>query len=314
MGWPGMDWTNAILGQLGRDGYPTCFVPFFFSDPVEEIPLPSSPVEVLNQYGSIINGLFNWTAAGLPAQLAVANSNYIAAVHSAGKLVMAGLAPSYWGSVQYGLGRRYYETDGGEGLTTEWQNIISNQPDWVEISTWNDFNESTYISPVTNPETYFSQLQIPHRNSHQGYLEYSKRYITWFKSGQQPTITQDALFYFYRTHPMNAVASNTNDMWVGWRTGDIADQIYVTTVLTAPAQVEISSGNLTTTNQVPAGVNSFRTSFAPGSQIFALQRNGTQVLTTRGPNILGQITNYDFFPASGYSYGMAPPVHLQISN
>jgi glucan endo-1,3-alpha-glucosidase len=314
MGWTGLDWTNAIIGKLAKDGYPTYFVPFFFSDPVEEIPGYASPVEVAAQYTNLVNGLFCFTAAGLPSQLALANSNYTAVVHSAGKLEMAGLEPTYWGMNQYSLARRYYETDGGEGLITQWQNIIATQPDWVEICTWNDFNESTYISPVVNPETYFAQLQIPHRNSHQGYLEFSKRYISWFKTGQEPPITQDGLFYFYRTQPMNAVASDTNDVWVYWRTGDIADQIYVTTVLTAPAQVEISSGNLTTTNRVPAGVNCFRTLFAPGSQIFVLQRNGAQVLTSQGPDILGQITNYDFFTASGDSYGISPPVHLQINN
>jgi len=314
MGWPGMDWTNAIIGKLAKDGYPIYFVPFFFSDPVEEIPTSGSAPEVLNQYTNLVNGLFCWTAAGLPRQSAWANNTYTKSVQAAGKLSMAGITPHYWGSVQYGLGRRYYETDGGEGLLTQWLNIITNQPDWVEICTWNDFNESTYISPVMNPETYFPPLQIPHRYSHEGYLELSKRFIAWYKTGQQPPITQDALFYFYRTHPMNAVASNTNDMWVGWRTGDIADQIYVTTVLTAPAQVEISSGNLTTTNQVPTGISSFRTSFAPGAQNFVLQRNGVQVLTTQGPNILGRITNYDFFPASGYSYGIGAPVHLQISH
>jgi hypothetical protein len=45
-----------------------------------------------------------------------------------------------------------------------------------------------------------------------------------------------------------------------------------------------------------------------------LQRNGAQVLTSQGPDILGQITNYDFFTASGDSYGISPPVHLQINN
>lgn len=307
-GWPGVEWTNAVLGRLGKDGYPIFFVPFFFSDPVREIPEPWCGSEVASNYSTIVNGLFCWTAAGLPNQLAPANSNYIRAVHGCGKLVMAGITPHYWGSVQYSLGRRYYETDGGEGLIMQWLSLIANQPDWVEICTWNDFNESTYVSPVDNPEAYESQLQTPHRYSHKGYLELSKRYIAWFKSGQQPAITNDAVYYFYRPHPENLTAANTNDTGASWRSGDIANQIYVTTVLAAPAQLEVMSGNLVTTNSVPAGINNSRAAFAPGAQLFALSRNGTNVLTAQGPNILSQIQNYDFFPASGFSYGLSPGV------
>ena len=136
----------------------------------------------------------------------------------------------------------------------------------------------------------------------------SKRYITWYKTGQQPAITNDSVYYFYRSHPENLVAANTNDMWVGWRTGDIADQIYVTMVLTAPAQLEVMSGNLASTNSVPAGVNNFRAPFAPGAQIFVVSRQGTNVLTAQGSNILSQIQYYDFFPNSGYSHGLSADV------
>ncbi len=73
------------------------------------------------------------------------------------------------------LSRRYFEFDGGEGIILQWNLIIVNQPDWVEIITWNDFNESTYISPVNNPEQYEAQVTTPHRYSHAGFLELSKR-------------------------------------------------------------------------------------------------------------------------------------------
>jgi len=58
------------------------------------------------------------------------------------------------------------------GLISQWQSIISNQPDWVEIVTWNDFNESSYLSPVDDPGKYFSELQTPRRYSHNGYCAF----------------------------------------------------------------------------------------------------------------------------------------------
>jgi glucan endo-1,3-alpha-glucosidase len=316
-GWPGLNWTNAIIGKLAKDGYPVFFVPFFFADPVREIPEYGSAVEVAAQYTNLVNGLFCWTAAGLPAQMAVANSNYIQVVRGAGKVIMAGLEPHYWGSIQPSLGRRYYETSGGEGLITQWLSIITNQPDWLEICTWNDFNESTYISPVYNPETYFAQLQVPHRYSHQGYLELSKWFIAWYKTGIPPTNAPDALFYFYRSHPENAVASDTNDIPVTWVYGNAQDTIFTTVFSTGPAQLVIDSGGKVTTNLLTTGIQSVETPFKPGTQDLTVIRNGQVVLSVEGPPILSAITNYDFFPASGYTYGISnvvsSPVNLRIN-
>jgi hypothetical protein len=83
--------------------------------------------------------------------------------------------------------------------------------------------------------------------------------------------------------------------------------IFNTVFLTAPAQLVISSGGNLSTNALAAGIQSLRTPFAPGPQSFTLRRNGTNLLYVHGPTILPQITNYDFFPASGYAYGTFPP-------
>jgi glucan endo-1,3-alpha-glucosidase len=314
-GWPGMNWTNAIIGKLKSDGYSIFFIPYFFSDPVHELPGYADAASVAAKYSSLVDGLFWWGAAGLPDQLALCNSNYIAAVHAAGKPVMASVAPAYWGDKQPTLGRRYYELDGGEGLALQWLSIITNQPDWVEICTWNDFNENTYVSPVEDAGVYFAELQTPHRYSHKGYLELSKSFVTWFKTGKQPGIGSDALFYFYRAHPKDLVASNTNDVPVGWRTGDVEDTLYTTALLAAPAQLVITSGGKLTTNSLPAGTSRCRTPFSPGLQTFSLYRSGTQILFAHGPDILSQITNYDFFTASGFAYqtnGVNAPRNLKI--
>jgi glucan endo-1,3-alpha-glucosidase len=271
-------------------------------------------VGILNTYSNILNGLFLFGAAGLPSQLATCNAAYTKTVQASGRIFMVGFTPHYWGCAQPSIGRRYFESDGGEGTILQWNSIIVNQPDWVEIVTWNDFNESSYSSPVGSPNQYESQLAIPYRYCHAGYLELSKHYIAWYKSGQEPPINQDGLFFFYRTHPQNAVASATNDVPVTWFIGDIQDVIYNTVFLTAPAQMVVSSGGNLSTNTLAAGIQSVRTPFVPGPQSFALLRNGTNVLSVQGPLILSQITNYDFFPASGYVYSLVPPVNSGPTN
>jgi hypothetical protein len=276
---------------------------------VHELPTYADAVGILstNRWGNAVDGLFLWVAAGLPAQLALCNGCYLRACREAGVPFMASCSPHYWGCTQNSLGRRYFESQGGEGTVLQWTSIITNQPDWVEICTWNDFNESTYISPVDNPGNYFSNLQTPRRYCHAGYLELAKRFISWFKSGSELPITQDALYYFYRTHPKNAVASNTNDVPVTAFAGDVQDVIYTTVFLTAPAQLEIQSGPTSSTNLLGIGMTQLRTPFAPGSQQMLLRRGSSVVLSAQGPDIMSAIQVYDFFPASGFAYGPGPP-------
>ena len=305
-----LGWTSNVFQPLQNQGVPVFFVPFLIPNPPTELPGYQAGINLLNTYSNVVNGLFLYGAAGLPAQLVQCNSNYDQAVHSVGKIYMAGMSPHYWGNVQISLGRRYYEYDGGEGTALQWNSIIATQPDWVEIVTWNDFNESSYISPISHPEQYQAQLDVPLRYSHAGFLELTKRYIAWYKTGVAPT-NQDALFYFYRIHPMNLVASDTNDVPVTSRGGDIADVIYNTVILVAPAQLNVVSSTNSATYSLSAGLQQVRTPFAPGTQTFTITRNGNQVLSVQGPPILSQITNYDFFPASGFAYGLPAPLNLK---
>lgn len=314
-GWVGVDWTNTVVPLLAARGINVFFIPHFWPDPVQELPNYSDAQGILRKYGTLLNGLFLFGAAGLPYQLAQCNSNYTLAAQQAGKISMASVTPHYWGCAQPTLGRRYFEFDGGEGMALQWQSIITNQPDWVEIVTWNDFNESTYVSPVGDPGQYFSGVATPRRYCHAGFLELSKRYISWYKTGQPPGIDSDALYYFYRTHPLNAAASLTNDPPVTWLLGNVRDTVYATTLLTSPAQLEIDSGTLSTTNSLPSGLSSVRTPFAPGPQKFTLWRNGAQVVSVQGPDIQMNISNYDFFPTSGFAYGKPnPPTNVRATN
>jgi glucan endo-1,3-alpha-glucosidase len=309
-----VDWSNAVFVPLHKRGVAVFFIPHFWPNPVEELPSYQDGVNLLNTYSNILDGLFWFGAAGLPAQLSACNSNYTLAVHQAGKIFMASVTPSYWGYAQYSIGRRYFEFDGGEGTISQWLSILANQPDWVEITTWNDFAESTYISPVANPGLYEAQTSAPVRYSHAGFLQLSKQYISWYKTGQPSAITNDTLFYFYRTHSTNLVASNPNDPPVTWFIGDIADAIYTTVYLTAPAQLEIASGTNLFTNSLAAGLQQIRTRFSPGPQTFTLKRNGAVVIAAYGPSILSQIQLYDYFPASGYAYSLNPPQALHVQS
>jgi glucan endo-1,3-alpha-glucosidase len=298
----GLDW-GSVLGQLRQNGVDTFFVPHFFAyGSTSAVSNADDARSILTNYAGVVDGLFLFAPDSTIEELSVMTAQYSFALKEAQKLFMASVSPNYWGCIQYDAGRRYYESFGGEGVDLLWSQLIPNQPDWVEIVTWNDFNESTYISPVKDPGKYFSALASPKRNSHAGYLELAKYFITWYKSGQQPPVDRDLLLYYYRTHPKNAVASNTNDIPVTAFYGDVQDELFLTTLLRKSADLLVSSGGSITRQSMDAGLNHLRVPFQPGPQVFEMYRDGRKLARIHGPEIQSQITNYNFFPTSGYAY------------
>lgn len=296
-----LDWKGGVFEPLKAEGVDVFFVPFFWPNPVTELPGYQDAVGILNTYSNLLDGLFLFGAAGLPAQLAAANAAYARALRETGKLFMAGYTPHYWGSKQSSDGRRYYETSGGEGTELQWSSIITNRPDWVQIVTWNDFNESTYLCPVADPGKYFDELLSPVRNSHAAYLELSRYFIQWFKTDHQPAIEQDALFYFYRVHPKDLVAAG-HDLPVSALIGDVQDAIYFTSMLAAPAELKVSTGGLESTLPLLPGIHHVRVPFRSGPQTFRVLRNGREVVVIRPLPIGSSVAKYNFFPASGFAY------------
>ena len=201
----GVVWKKDILAPLKAAGYEVFLVPFFYPRPhVTELPDEPAVREHYRKWADVVDGMFCFGAAGTAEQLAASNAAYANVLREAGKVCMCSFSPMYWGAAQ--PDRRYYETCGGEGTEVQWKSIIQRRPDWVEIVTWNDFAES-YICPVTSshsPDGGGVSRAVPaylkSRNNHAGYLELSRYYIEWYKTGKPPPL-KDAFFYFYRTIP-----------------------------------------------------------------------------------------------------------------
>ncbi len=165
-----------------------------------ELPHEQTVREHYRKWAEVVDGMFYFGAAGTPEQWAASNAAYAKVLREGGKVSMCSYSPMYWGAAQ--PNRRYFETCGGEGRELQWKSIIQQQPDWVETVTWNDFNES-YVCPVAAPNSSDSGRSpkavpsyLKSRSSHAGYLELSRYYIQWYKSGKPPPL-KDALFYFY---------------------------------------------------------------------------------------------------------------------
>ncbi len=171
-------------------------------------------------------------------------------------------------------------------------------------------------SPVAQPGQYFTELLRPVRHCHAGYLELSKYYIQWYKTGRQPGISRDGLFYFYRVHPKGAQATLAKPTTVpagfadpSWmakpvtdQLGDVQDNLYLTTMLTAPAELRVTSGDTQTRYPMSAGIAHIAVPFHPGAQHFELYRQGKCLLTLDGEPVQAQPDHYNFFPTTGFGY------------
>ncbi len=287
-------------------------VPSFFWG--GELPMAADVQSGVTQWRSTLDGAFYWGIAGVPGsqnrldQLPSSKA-YADALHRAGKLYMAPICLGFWGA----NANRYYEYSGGSGMGRMWKDAIdSTHPEWVEIITWNDFIEGTYVSPIDDPNRYSNAnflggTGVPpgtlgYFHSHAGLDPLLAYYIRWYKTGTQPPITREALTFFYRTQAASAAAPTPP---VDHRYGPVADVIYVTTQLTAPAVLHVTSGSRHTTLSLPKGLSDMTAPFEVGSTPeFVLERNGVPILSGSGTDKIEESPRYkNFYDSTGSLLG-----------
>jgi hypothetical protein len=264
----------------------TLFVPFYYPNPnMTELPTEAHVAQLVRDFPEV-DGYFFFGGAGPAEQIARCNAIHAAAWRGLGKVFMAGITPYYRGS----RGNfRCFETRGFEGMAKEWESAIRSDATWVELVTWNDWGESTYLAPFGQPSK--TSLWGGHYGgkmlSHVAYLDASRYYIEWFKTGMPPAISADNLFYFYRLHPATLpITVNPADEAAGHGrpigADALRDHLFVTAFLTAPAQLTLHSGAASKTFDLPAGVQHVSMPFEPGIQRFVLQRDGLPVFDKTG--------------------------------
>ena len=300
---------TPFAGVPGNESLRIVLVPAFFWG--GELPAAADVQQGVKRWQSTIDGAFYWGIAGVPGsggpldQLRSSDA-YANALHRAGKLYMAPICFQFWGA----NANRYYEYSGGSGMGKMWRDAITaTHPDWVEIITWNDFIEGTYVSPIDDPNRYpeansLNGTGVPsgtlgYFHSHAGVDQLLAYYIRWYKTGVQPLITQDELSFFYRTQPKSFDAGKPP---VAHKYGPVADMIYVTAQLSAPGVVKVTSGSQVTVRSLPAGLNEFSAPFeAGGAPQLSLERAGTTILSGVGTAVIQSTPSFNnYYYATGH--------------
>lgn len=280
-------WGKAVVVALASVGRPVVFVPFFFPKGFDKRWTDTNITRVIDENG-YADGFFFFGAAGTGDDLANKSAKIADACRKAGKLYMAPVTPFY-----RGLGPKNYrvfETRGFEGMAREWEAAITADTQWVEIVTWNDWGESTYVAsfgPPTATELWDGQWGP--LLSHEAYLAASAYYIRWFKTGVKH-IESDDLFWFYRLSPKRRrgrAQPNHPPESHPQGFGQLKDCVFLTTFLIAPATLKIASGEIRYEFGAPTGVAHFSADFGQGPQHFSIERDGATILTGAGAFPIG---------------------------
>jgi len=247
-------WWTSVINTLSSQGIHIAFVPTFLA-------WPANPAA----YAAISYGFANWGTATVAAAIAMEGDPKT--VHSTyGKIFMMPVDPQQYRPKDF----LFWEAGNSATFRDAWTGSIQGDADWVQLVTWNDFSESSAVSPVTDATL--------NRSIGTGYYNLTGYYASWFLTGQQPPITHDVLYYFYRRETTTAAGPAQSQLDT-IATGAAQNEIELLAFLTSPGVLKISIGGKTYTQNAPAGMVSFSVPSQAGTPVFTLSRSGADVFS-----------------------------------
>ncbi|EJU03820.1 hypothetical protein DACRYDRAFT_21255 [Dacryopinax primogenitus] len=245
---------------------------------------------------SAVDGLFPWNSGWnyQPTNEAVIDTTVINAL--GGKPYMAAVSPHFF--THYGansFNKNFLFPSDNFWFANRWALVVSqrNLFDLVEMTTWNDYGESSYLGPLNGDEptgtTWTSGFD------HTPLLDIAAYYISAFKTGNAPTITEDAIYLWSRPHLKGASAPDPIGVPTYADTTD--DVIYALVLATSTASVQVCAGSSCQTFTANPGVNQFTVNMVPGSGMSAsMTRNGQTVVNVDGGSftVEGSPSLYNF--------------------
>ncbi|HEY3376963.1 MAG TPA: endo-1,3-alpha-glucanase family glycosylhydrolase, partial [Armatimonadota bacterium] len=174
-------WWKDWLASMKADGYDIAFFPCF-----------QGWQNAAKDYAAISYGFTDWgprDAVGANALLSIPTK-----VHQGyGVKWAAPIAPQDVRQ-KYATGM-YWESSNTEAFRNLWMSAITGGADWIDGITWSDYGEATEIAPSTGTQY--------------GFYDLFAYYNVWFKTGVQPKIVRDVLYYCYRIMPTDATFDPT---------------------------------------------------------------------------------------------------------
>jgi glucan endo-1,3-alpha-glucosidase len=122
------------------------------------------------------------------------------------------------------------------------------KPDIIELLTWNDWCESHYLRDLPGNSTTATdyadlsnmQAYVSGQN-HSPWRIITKYYISWWKNGSKPEITQDQVVFWYRVHAKDAQCNQGSAII---RNSDmLEDAVFAWAAVTKDSTISMSLGS-----------------------------------------------------------------------
>ncbi|UPJ74481.1 glycoside hydrolase family 71 protein [Bradyrhizobium sp. 187] len=301
--WQTPRWVKDVKDALAARGIPSFMTPQLKYPWRPEIGFAPETSDV-NAARSLLNEVpeldgYFYFGAGSPAATVSNSIEGIAKLaRSHDKLFMCGVSAFYRG---FQNNSRVFETDGFSGMRERWMKAIESKADWIQLVTWNDWSEATYLQPFDRPLT--SVWNIPgwqNLPDHSGFLGASRYYINWFKHGRRPALQSDTLFYFYQLH------ANEAQGIVDFRTMErgrpkfwekLTNKFHLAAFLTHPLAVTIKIGAFSYDVELPEGDSVTSVPLSLG-KVEVIQHTRTGDISIQLPLSVGanaDIGNFNYF-------------------
>ena len=249
-------WWSRVMDQMAKNGHPIAFLPQFNS------------YGRLKEFSKIAYGMAHWGPRSPQAYDWLSRVRQYDGVKCVFPVVEQDVRTR---------GCESFESCNSETLRRLWNLAIAGPADWVFIDTWSDFTEQA-MQPATC--IGFAPYDI------------NAYYTQWFKTGVQPEIVRDTLYYFYRKHHTD-VEQAKGAKWKfrdeGGPHGESGtvehNEIEVLAFLTASGTLRVDVAGKVCQMEAAPGITSFKVPLPKGLAFvpqFSLIRNGQIILSKSG--------------------------------
>ncbi|KAI8196540.1 Mutanase [Colletotrichum sp. SAR 10_65] len=279
--------------------------------------------------GGVADGLFNWAAwpwgnTNMDTYVDASYYQYLRVDENTSKPYMMPASPWFYTNLP-GYEKNWLWR-GDDLWHDRWIQIVYNQPDYVEIISWNDYGESHHIGPLRpNAMDAFVTGRAPFNFArdmpHDGWRMTLPFWIDYYKNGKA-TVTQEGIMGWFRTTPAatcsdGETSGNTaSQLQLEFSPAEVMqDRIFFSAVLGSHADVTVNVGGTSqagTWTSVPDGGIGVYHGSVPfqgrGSVTISLQRGGANIATIDGGSITDNcaergLTNWNAWVGSAMAAG-----------
>jgi glucan endo-1,3-alpha-glucosidase len=275
---PAWNWQTDVLKKINS---PVFFIPGTLSDDASQV-FSQTPGD----------GFFPWIHPTKTAQQeAQTDKSYAAHRDTSGKRWMAAIAP--WFFKRFSSDQNWSHAQDDAIFIDRWQHLLQLKPDLIEIVTWNDWGESSYVGPAdtTNisPSSYWDSL------NHSAFLKMTSIFIKAYKAGQTSVTVKPAdedVFFFYRLQPASTLGSS-DKLPLPLDAKYLKDDVFVVSFLASKASITLTTGGKAHQIAGVVGVKKTAVPWTLGKQSLSAQRNGKSFVHKKGPSISRQLKQYN---------------------